>query len=410
MAFRGVVWAGVVLVVSACSDVTTDASYEEVDSESQAVESGFDRPAAAALVVRGNGSNEPWVFACDSSNRLQRNIRHGLMWSGWEPIDTTCVSVPSVAKWYNPTTDTDAVAVYARHNDNKLWEIYWPDATNDPDTAYWWNLSNETGFGTITGDVVVAETQDQNGFVSIAVKKASNNELWTFDYLNGWSTRPVLAASGATIVTTNTVSARASITKQWPDPSVLTGRGLTSTNDTSQWRVWRSPESLGSSYDTCCTGFPINGAWETENTSVAFNGSGANYGTRRFNSSNPACSDCLQYRNLSTGTQWSNYQSCKVNGSPRMATHPHVAQWDVGFVRGGNTTSTNDLVIFELIPANPGPVCYSVGGAMYSAPTPFEYPTTAYIKSAVYQSTNARLFFYDGINDSHEHLTNLTLP
>jgi len=398
-------WAGIgivlVLVVAGCSDPSGNASFEDVNSEEQAVETAYDRPVAAAIVVKGQGTNDGWVFACDSSNRLQRNIRRGTTWGGWQVFDSACVSVPSVVKWYNSTTNTDGVAVYARYGDNKLWQLWWPDATNHSDTAYWTNLSDLTGFGTIAGDVVVVEALDQNEAVSIAARKASNNQLWTFDYLTSWSTHPVLRASGATIVTTNTVSARAAKPGVGPSAGYLTGRGLTSTNDTTQWLATRGPTLINSSYKQCSGCGAQDGNFGGEGTSVVWDNTGVNYGVRR------TASGRLQNRDLVFGTQWLDYNSCVVNGSPRMSTHALSSQYDLGFVRGGNTTSTNDLVIFDYFPDNE---CHSVGGAMYSAPTPFEYPTSAYVRSAVYMSTSGRLFFYDSLSDSHEHVTGLTLP
>jgi len=386
-------WVGIVLVVSGCSDASSDASYEDVSSERQAVESSYDRPVAAALVVNGGAGNKGWVFACDSSNRLQRNIRTGTTWAGWEVFDTACVSVPSAAKWFNGTIDS--VAVYARYSDGHLWQLYWPDATNDPGTAYWADLSALVGFSAITGDVVVADTNDSDGFVSVAVKKASNNELWTFDYFNGsWSTRKVLSSGTTAIRTTNTVSAHSG---KFGGMSYLTGRGLTSTDDTTGWIARRQFTSYSTSFSKWSAG-DYGAGTPTVNRIIPDHGEFP-YVVARFGSS-------LKSASIATGPGWFTYQGCVVNGSPRTATHAlTVDREGIGYSRGGNTTSTNDLVFFE----NDGS-CHSVGGAMYSAATLFEYATSGYFRSAIYLGTSGRVIFYDPINDVHVHLTGLTLP
>jgi hypothetical protein len=316
--------------------------------------------------------------------------------------------VPSAAKWHNAGSGTDSVILYVRRADNHLWEAYWPDATNSPNSVSWADLSAITGFGNIVGSPVVADT-DQTGRASVVVRKASNNELHTFDWDGGWTTRKVISSGSTAIRTANTVTARAQKTAGFL--TFIAGRGLSSTDDATGWIATRSHGSWGTSYtrnanfDHTPNGTPFPASVPELETNLN------NYLVARNGSA-------LQAKIIQSGTSWFNLGSCQPTGSPRGASNPYFdpaiddrGEFLEGFARGrlAGSSENDDLLRWRGLPTNE---CVSLGGGVYSAPVKFEYVTrfSGLRFNAVYRGTNARLMMWDHLNSQHTHISGITMP
>jgi hypothetical protein len=395
------------LLVACGGEVDSDAAAppEAFASVQQAVETNYDAPATASLEVLSPETwAVAWVFACDSNHRLQlrRNIATN-GWGSWEVLDTSCEGVPSVAKWRVGPAGAggyDSVAVYGRYSDGHLWELWWPDATNLPGTRQWADISAVTGFGNIAGSPVVAETNSADGFVSVAVRKASNNELFTMDFVAGaWSFRKVISAGTTAIRTSNTVTARGQTFVSGNFLSYLAGRGLTSSDDTTGWIARRQATDYTGSYTRVAS-------LDNSASGTAFPAVKPEYLFFRSDRIVARFGSALKRKELDAIPSWTTYDDCVVNGSPRGATKPGDADdYDQGFVRGGETVNvTNDLMFWSV------DWCSSVGGNMYSAAAAFEHANSLWLKkSATYKGSNDRVYFYNGDTGTHTSL-GLTLP
>jgi hypothetical protein len=166
-------------------------------------ETAVDRPLVAAIRRRFDGSNGIWLFACDTNNRMRRNVgTTGGSWpTGWFTVSNNwnCASPPSVGKWVNETPTGETIAVYWRSLADKLIEArYRADGSVTLS-----NLSDSLGFGPIAGSPVVADSTNRTDYsqrFSVAVVKATSRELYTLDYYQGaWHpAKPVLLDTGAT--------------------------------------------------------------------------------------------------------------------------------------------------------------------------------------------------------------------
>lgn len=241
-------WVGL-LVAFATGCTGNDPYTEALGNEEQANDTPYDRPALAAFeaTVLG-GVHIPILVACDENNRLKYAYRHLTDgWLPWTEIASGCVGVPAVAKWRNE--GHDSAAIYARFDDNHLWEAWLPNLNNRMDNFSWTDISVASGLGDVTDSPMLAAS----GFawdVSVAVKRGTSalKSLYTVDWVGGtWDYHKVYSTStGSTAISTeNVVSTRGPLDVDNAGYSYIAGRGLA--DDTTGWFARRKGSRAGMS-------------------------------------------------------------------------------------------------------------------------------------------------------------------
>jgi hypothetical protein len=189
---------GGVPVEEALGSAEPAVETEAMGSVTQALnETRYDHRVAAAVSVVSFDVEELWVFACDSTNRLMRRVKwnHRLQpanpWSPWQKVSNrSCASTPTVGKIAG-TTPNEVVYLFWRDSSDQLQMIRF----REDGSAYHSNLSSALQFGAIASTPIVAHTK---GFgdveVSVVVKQAATNELWSVDLFDDeWHLQPVLS-------------------------------------------------------------------------------------------------------------------------------------------------------------------------------------------------------------------------
>ena len=147
-----------------------------------------DRQAAAVVARVVNGNTELWVFACGADHVMRQRVQSATgRWGDWSavPGNWPCYSAPSVGKWVGGTPQ-ETIGLYYRGgtNQKRLVEVWY---ASDGSTAAT-DLSVQGGFGDIAGNPAVVDAVDKPGMsqrMAVAVKRASNNEVFTFDLYQG---------------------------------------------------------------------------------------------------------------------------------------------------------------------------------------------------------------------------------
>jgi hypothetical protein len=292
-----------------------DLADSAVDEVSQEAEFTYDMPAVGVTQVfmAPGGVKDLWVFAC-LSGRLKRNTAPDAtvpVWRGWQDFGE-CTGKPAAYSEAS-TNGPKAVVVYTRRLDNHLYEIRWPTATGRWQTV---DVSLSSGIGSVVGNPTIVYAADNAAEVSVAMRQ-SGNYLYTLDlYDDVWHRNAVLNGVNQ-IRTANTTGALVQPTRGWGffndsfDAALITGRGLTSSDDTSGWLACRKMSARGS-FKTGCgiTSFQPRGTptvarhwpqWEDVSILANINGS-------------------LKWHTISSvsyhaPTGWVN-AGCSLNGSP----------------------------------------------------------------------------------------------
>jgi hypothetical protein len=213
----------VVLCLNAsCGELPSD--YQGVDGRVGSIESAInetshDRPVAAATSRTVNGVEQTWLFACDSNNVMKVRVADAgtNVWGSWSTINSSaafkCAGPPSVGRILE--SPRDILGVYWRSTNNKLIEA-WYRANG---TFAVTDVSAEAGFGSISSNPAVAGIDNANNYISVAVREAATDEMYTIDwYQNDYVTRPMLLSGGAVFsqsVTTTVVASYATYTRDY---------------------------------------------------------------------------------------------------------------------------------------------------------------------------------------------------
>ncbi len=412
-----------------CSGMSPET--EALGTEEQAADSQYDGRVLAAfeyyLFAGGlfGYVGVPILVACDDDSRLMYTYRHLINgWMAWNevPGGGGCVGVPTVAKWVL-SDGSESAAIYARFDDNHVWEAWIPALSANMALDFVWNDINvASGFPNPVTDSPMLADSGNTWDVSIVVKQGSTDpkSLYTFDWQDGaWSYRKVYSAGSTAIKTGKSVTTRGRgtiSTSNQPAGSFLTGYSYidgsgyaaSALESATAWFALRqnSPGSLTNPYTRDSvfdvSAFPIgSGATGMPATLVPGGGEATEVHVARFGSN-------LKYRRiLPGGSGWKAFSNCYPAGSPRTSTMGYDDGRFIGFIRGGETSGvSNDLLYYGI-----GGGCTSVGGTLHSAPTPIEYakwPVNWY--NAAYMGSNHQVYFYNSYDDVHEQVPGITLP
>ena len=158
----------------------------------------FARPAGAVVPRNVNGDLQLWVFACGADHVMRRRVGHQgwpIVWDRWLTVANSfpCATAPSIGRWrHGSTTDlpdqapwgTDTLGVYSRSPTNRLIEAWY--ASDGSTSAS--DITNHVKFGDIAGNPSVVDAVDNEGAserIAVAVKRASDGEVFTFDFYQG---------------------------------------------------------------------------------------------------------------------------------------------------------------------------------------------------------------------------------
>ena len=173
-------------------------------------ETGYDRQVVAATVRVVNGESQSWLFACASNNYMRMRVKSAGVWGPWTPIEGAaafkCAGTPSVGRMLE--TPRDVLGVYWRSTNNKLIEGWFrPDGTHLVT-----DLTTYEGYDDISSNPTVAGVNDNNNWISVVVREASTDEMYSIDWYHGaYVRRPLLLSDGgATFAQTFTTTAVAS--------------------------------------------------------------------------------------------------------------------------------------------------------------------------------------------------------
>jgi hypothetical protein len=196
---------------------------EELATESVtgALETQYDKIVKATTVVSAGDANASFVFAIDTSNRLQRKMirtQDTPTTNAWQQVDTGVADGP-VSMFCQSRT----MGVYARGTDGNLWEYWYYTYMDDPLIN---NISSISGIGQIAGAPVIVEADNSSCAAVLAVRRASDNSVYTVSWsgASGWSTAKVLRSGSTAIKTANSLRAT---------PFAIAGRGMS--DDTTSW-------------------------------------------------------------------------------------------------------------------------------------------------------------------------------
>ena len=154
----------------------------------------WSRPAGALVPRRVTGQLQLGVFACGTDHAMRRRIVDPPGTTpqprSWNIVANSfpCDGPPSIGKWRGGTPH-DTLGVYYRSTDNRLIEAWY---SSDGSTQAS-DLTSHLDFPNITGNPTVVDAVDREGMsqrISVAVRRASDNEIFTFDYYQGsWKVR-----------------------------------------------------------------------------------------------------------------------------------------------------------------------------------------------------------------------------
>jgi len=374
--------------ISGCALDASEVAEADTTAESrEAFAAAYDRPPAAAAEVQVNGVSQLWVLACDNQHRLRRKINTGSAgsdnWSNWATIATDCNDVPTVAPWSQQPTDQ--VVAYGRRTDDHLIEYWWPDPQGAVQIG---DVSNDSGIGPISGAPLLAEVSLTDNVISIIVSTDQGNVYSVDWHSNAWHTNKVVTSSGGSTAIKapgnfRFLSGGPGCTPCVSFPSQISGKGLTSSDTTTNWvasRAWLASKTSTPNY--------------FRSSSLDYNASGTGViymGTSTYKYA-ATFTDTVKTK-TSTGS-WVPISPCPVEGSPMTA-------WggSLGYVRG-----TNQQLIRWLNSSTEG--CTKLGGTIFSAPAMVRGNST-FKRYALYKGGSSRLYVYNG--STHVSL-DLVLP
>jgi len=305
---------------SSAADGAGPAS-EPLGTTSQALDPDGDHVVVStSLAYYGieGGRSVVYIWAIDTNERLMEmryntyndGARH-VEFGSWTQLDVDLKGVPTMYVY----PDTTAVIGFAWGTDGDLWQYYRPSANDKIQIS---NISERSGFGAISGSPVIVDYGDDSSqqAISVAVRNAADGKLYTMDYTTamGWSAH--LVANG--IKSSHTIQSINRFTGDTLDDPYFTGRGLSSTDTSTSWVVYRPHGQFGSPF-TKVTDF--TGA---DSSPYTFNGgSSVNYHNvvvARFGRQ-------LRWAEVVPGSlAWNSIANCDVAGSPGF-----------GVVRGNNS-------------------------------------------------------------------------
>jgi len=408
-------WCIALLIAFATGCGANDPRAEGLGTEEQAAESAYDKRVLAAFELNFYDlAGLPVVVACDDQHRLMYTFRVvggmqlQLGWQPWieVPSGGGCIGAPTVAKRLNKY-GRDSVSIYGRFDDGHLWEAYMPDPAPDmgQGEVYWYDISVASGIdalGPITDSPMLADSGDADADeVSVVVKIGTGlKSVYTVDKANGaWRYRKVYAFGSTAVKTEYSVSTRGHLAPG--HYAQIAGRGYAAgtTEEGTGWFARRI--GFNSAYTRVAALDAPGVAGTPAPLFPADSGAFDEVEYARFGSS-------LKARNVTAGGGWQPFSNCYPAGMPRITTMPYGNGSLVGFIRGGETASvTSELLLF----VGGGGSCSSVGGALYSGPTPIEYAQYPYnFSNAAYKGPNNEVYFYNADAGQHERVPGITLP
>jgi hypothetical protein len=326
------------------------APGEPVGVSTQALDGEGDRPVVAsspAYVSSGSGSVD-YVLAIDTSGNL-REMSYVTTYSPpntytptfgtWSQIDSGLQGVPTMHVY----PDTTAVDEYAWGADGYLWEYFRSSANGDIAV---FNVSEISGFGKIAGSPVVVDWGDDSSewAISVAVRRASDNALYTLDFTNGmgWQAHPVW--NGSSVVKTDNTILSPNVLVGAGFAPYFAGRGVSSSDNATSWIANRANGNFGSSF-TIYSSF--TGSGSTPYTFIGPSDVGRNVIIARFGTQ-------LKHAYAVQGSlQWTQIPNCSVAGSP-----------GYNAIRGTN----GHLLVFDFTNG-----CRDEGEVLTSAPSTWEF-------------------------------------
>jgi hypothetical protein len=360
----------------------------ELGSEEAALnETGYDRQVAAATVRVVNGESQLWLFACSSNNYMKMRVQSAGVWSGWTSLNGSaefkCAGPPSVGRMLD--TPRDLLGVYWRSASNKLIEGWFrPNGTHQV-----MDVTTYEGYDDISSNPTVAGVNDDNNWISIVVREASTNEMYSIDwYHDAYVRRPLLLAGGQTFsqtFTTTPVASYAAFTRDFVSVQANAGAhfvfartGWTSHFTQHAWTAAAPVEgvlSLG--------GYLISGTCSKFGCALA----------------RDATNDNLMWAPLQNGGNLNNlfetFNSWDMGGSPGQADRGKSS-------RTYSRASNGELVETNNWNFNSGTII-SVPGKIVSGVT-----VAPQVDWQVYFASNAhgtnRLYHFDGIGRSFEDM------
>jgi hypothetical protein len=326
------------------------APAEPVGVSEEALDSEGDRPVVAsspAYTASGSATID-YVLAVDTSGNLQEmsygtSIDFVPTFGSWSQIATHLQGVPTMHVY----PDTTAVDEYAWGKDGNLWE-YFRSSADGPISAF--NVSEQSGFGKIAGSpVVVAWGDDSSEWaISVAVRSASDNSLYTLDFTNdmGWQAHAVYNGPvhdlAHIVKTDNTILSPNVLLGPGLTP-YFAGRGLSSSDSSTSWVAERANGDFGSSFGIYST---FTGSGSTPYTFTGPTTTGHNIIVARFGTQLKHA-DAVQ-----SSLTWTLIPNCSVAGSPTY-----------GAVRGTN----GHLLVYNFTSG-----CSDLGEVLTSAPSTWE--------------------------------------
>jgi len=163
-------------------------------------ETAYDRPVAAGISRVVSGKTYYYVFACGADSVMRRkqfDVAAGT-WGSWFTVANTfaCASPPTVGKWIGGTP-SETMFVYYRSTANRLIEATY----NSDGSTSAVDVTAALAFGNIAGTPALVDAIDVSGMsnrVSVAVRRGSDNKLFTLDYYQGaWHTQAMLKSDGS---------------------------------------------------------------------------------------------------------------------------------------------------------------------------------------------------------------------
>ncbi len=228
-------------------------------SEALTVDGDGDRPMVANI---GDLSGGQYVDAIDKNGNLREqyatltpdgdsNGGFVVNWGEWTTIDTGLQRTPTMHFY----PDDGAIDMYAmgRPGDGKLYEYL---RRYSGDSISSWDVSTDSGFGTIADSPVIVAWGAVGSVtnISVAVTSTADGGLYTIDWdpTAGWTINPVWNGS-TQVQTTHTIQSYNRDPDNNTPGSYFAGRGLSATDTTTGWVAYRPNGQFGTSFTVLTT-------------------------------------------------------------------------------------------------------------------------------------------------------------